>query len=567
MTNTSPLRLWTLLSRQRRRVAVATAWSLVNTFFDFLPEILIGLAVDTVIHPRTSFLASIGIAGAWHQILLVATIACTTWALESASQYLYMIGWRDVAQNLQHDLRCQLTRHVLSLRVKVFEARSTAELSTVVNDDVNQLERFMNDGIHSILSLTTGSLLVFAVYAVFSPMTALIAIAPVPLIVALSVVYRRRIDDRFVKVRRLAGAIGDALSNGLRGFLTIRAFDRHEWEISRVARQSEAYRQESIAAARLSAGYVPALRLIIVTGFAGVMLYGGHLCIDGKLPVAAYSTLVFLTQRLLWPMASLAGLVENYQKMRSSLTRIGDVLSLERVDAHHNVVAAAGPIGKSSVTVSLKDVSFGYRDNQALWRLNMDIPQGQRIAVVGRSGTGKSTLLKLLLGFYEPSGGLVRLSKDGTTRAPAQARDVLSYVSQEPYLFSGSIAENIRYGSPAATDAEIEEVCSALDLHEFIAALPDAYATQVGEGGGLLSGGQRQRLAIGRALLRRSNVLLLDEHTSALDVESTRHVEAAVRRFARGRTVVVVTHRLEDQRGFDHVIDFDEATSTAPLAA
>lgn len=541
--------LWRLVLSQPRAFAGATAWSVTNTFFDFLPEVMVGLAVDSAVQGQKSLLGSMGIVDPWHQILLITAAAFLAWGVESWSQYRYMIAWRSLAQNLQHQLRQRLARHVLGMRMDVFERRSTADLTTVMNDDVNQIERFISDGIHSILSLIVGFCLVFAFFATMSPVAAMLAVLPAPLVVIISRLYRRRIDSRFLSLRRYSGAISDAISNGLRGFMTIRAFGQADWEVERISRQSATYRQAAIAAARLSAGYVPVLRMAIVFGFAGVLLYGGHLAVSGEIAVAAYGTLVFLTQRLLWPMASMALLVEGYQKMQASLVRIGELLAL---DIHCPISKMPDRNHEGGPVLIIDDLTFGYEKSNPLWTLNLNVSAGERVAVVGRSGSGKSTLLKIILGFYEPTVGQVIVSHHGK---PAAGASGISYVGQHPYMFSGSIADNLRYGNLTATDEELVAVCKALGLHDFISALPDGYRSALGEDGCLLSGGQRQRLAIGRALLRQSSVLLMDEPTSALDRDSAQRVFEALRRHCQDRAVIVVTHRADEHCEFDRVVD------------
>lgn len=537
---------------RRLQLLVVSAYSALNTLFDVLPEILIGFAIDTVVNRENSFLASMGISDVTHQMVLLALVTFVVWALESLFQYLYIRGWRGFAQDVQHAARLDLYKHLQSLRMDVIEEQSKANLANVATEDINQFERFLNDGIHSVISLVLSFVFVAGTFLYFSPAIAAAAMLPIPAIIWLSVRYKRRIEAEYVAVRESAGELSSVLNNNLLGIATIRTSGRESYESGRLEWYSNQYGLKNRSCIRLSAGYVPALRMLIVTGFIGVLLLGGVMALKGEIPIGAYGTLVFLTQRLLWPMASLGGVVESYQRMLASVHRIVNTYGLEVVavsdgNAQHGVTARG--------EIDFENVDFGYRgQDNLLTGLNLNIAAGSTVAITGRSGAGKSTLLKLMLGFYQPDSGRIAIDGINVSEISDLHHGWISYVGQDPFLFRGTLLENLRYGNFIATIEEIENVCRHVGIYEFIASLPDKFETNVGEGGSKISGGQRQRIELCRALLRPTKILLLDEFTSALDRESEAEVHRAVKLLAHGRTVVVVTHNIQHRAIFDKVI-------------
>jgi len=337
--------------------------------------------------------------------------------------------------------------------------------------------------------------------------------------------------------------------------MTIKSFRREGYEEQRIADKSLAYLQHSIEAGRLSALYVPSLRMVIVLGFVAVLLYGGILVFRGELAVGAYSACIFLTQRLLWPMASLASMVELYQRTMASVDRVAVLFAMESVQAAD--LDATLEFGDGSVEFTR--VSFAYATGEVVFsNLSFRVAHGKSLAIVGQSGVGKSTILKLILGLYSPSGGRISVGGVDIAEINAAQRSVISYVGQDVYLFAGSVLENIRYGRASATDAEVIEVCRQVGADRFIEQLPDGYRTDIGEAGSRLSGGQKQRIGICRALLRNAKVILLDEYTSALDRDSEAQVEQAVRDAGRNCTLIVVTHKTGSLAQYDQVLHLDE---------
>jgi ATP-binding cassette subfamily B protein len=540
-------RLWRYAARHRGRVLWATTLSVLNKVFDVAPEILIGAAVDVVVRSEASFVADVtGITDRWHQLLLLAGLNVVIWLLESLTEYGYSIAWRNLAQTVQHEARVDAYAHVQRLELAYFEDSSTGGLMSILNDDVNQLERFLDVGANEIIRTVVNVVLVGIVFLIASPLLTAVAFAPIPIILWGSFLYQKRLEPRYADVRARVGHLNGTLANNLGGIATIKAFTAEEREAARVAADSDAYRGSNREAIRFSSAFVPLIRVAILAGFTCTLLIGGKAALDGSLAVGLYSVLVFMTQRLLWPLTRLGETFDLYQRAMASTRRILDLLALEP-----RIISGARTLpAPARGEVAFRDVRFAYGDGEAVLRgLDVDIPAGETHAVVGVTGAGKSTIVKLLLRFYEPTEGQVTVDgMDISKLSFASLRGAIGFVSQDVFLFDGTVRENLAYGRPDATDDEIEEAARLAEAHDFVAALPQGYDTMVGERGQRLSGGQRQRLSIARAILRDPAILVLDEATSSVDNETEAAIQRSLETVSRDRTTIVIAHRLSTVR-------------------
>jgi ATP-binding cassette subfamily B protein len=557
MKPTSPLRrLWRYGSAYRGQIVLASIFSFLNKAFDLAPPFLIGLAVDVVANQGDSFLAGLGIEDPKMQIVAIAIVTFIVWGFESLFDYLAEVKWRNLAQAIEHDLRVDTYEHLQELDIEYFENRSTGDLMAVLNDDVNQLERFLDVGANEVIQLGTTVILIGAVFFAIAPSIALLAFLPIPLILWGSMYYQRRIEPRYAAVREEAAAINSQLSNSIGGISTIKAFTAEGREVERIAVASDRYRSANRAAIRLSALFVPLIRIAILIGFTATLVWGGFLALDGDLNIGLYSVLVFLTQRLLWPLTRLGQTVDLYQRAMASTRRIFVVL-----DANPTIIDGVESVSTeaSRGAITFDTVSFSYDEGHpVLSDVSITLEPSQTTAFVGSTGSGKTTIVKLLLRFYDPDSGTIRI--DGTdisTLEQAELRQMMALVSQDVFLFYGTVAENIAYGAPDAPKEAIEQAARAAEAHDFITSLPDGYETIVGERGQKLSGGQRQRLSIARALLTGSPILILDEATSAVDNETEAAIQRSLARVGHNRTMVVIAHRLSTIRHADiiYVVD------------
>jgi ATP-binding cassette subfamily B protein len=551
------MRLLRYARGHRRRVWLASLCSVMNKLFDVMPEILIGMAIDVVVRQRQSFVADLGISDPFHQILFLGAITILVWALESLFEFLLLVLWRNLSQSLQHDLRMDAYSHVQDLDMAWFENTSTGKLVAILNDDVNQLERFLDGGANAMIQVVTSVVAVGSVFFYVSPKIALLAFTPVPVILIGAFWFQRRAQPLYARVREKVGMLSTRLANNISGIATIKSFTREKHELEKLGQESRDYVVANRGAIRVSSAFIPIIRMAILAGFVATLIYGGKLTLDGQLNAGAYSVLVFLTQRLLWPLTRLAETVDLFERAMASTRRI---LNLIEVPVKTRSGTTALPVGQVRGELKFEHVDFAYTEGAAvLHDINMHIEPGETVAVVGQTGSGKSTLMKLLLRFYSPTRGCIRL--DGTDLAELRIPDLrraFGLVSQDVFLFHGSVAENIAYGRPGADMAEIEAAAQAAEAHEFILRLPEGYDTIVGERGQKLSGGQRQRVSIARAVLKDPPVLILDEATSAVDNETEAAIQRSMRFITRGRTTLVVAHRLSTIVSADRIYVLDQ---------
>jgi ATP-binding cassette subfamily B protein len=541
-------RLLAYAKSYRRQIWAATLCSLLNKLCDLAPPALIGIAVDVVVQQQDSVLARFGVTSIAGQLGLLTAISAVIWAFESIFEYAYARLWRNLAQTIQHDLRLDVYSHLQSLEMEYFESNSTGRLMSIVNDDINQLERFLDYGANEVLQVAATVVLIGGAYFILAPGVAWLAMLPMPFILWGSIAFQRLLAPRYAEVREQASLLNSRLSNNFSGILTIKSFTTEDDELDRIRQESEAYRQSNERAIALSSAFVPLIRILILIGFSATLFLGGLAVAGGSLSVGSYSVLVYLIQRLLWPLTRLGETLDQYQRAMASTNRVMDLLD----------TPVASPPGYRALPTSqvrgeilIKDVTFAYRDRPpVVEHLSLEIPAGKTIAIVGSTGSGKSTLVKLLLRLYEIQAGSITL--DGIDLREIQLQDLrksIGLVSQDVFLFHGSVWDNITYGTPHAAPAEVIAAAKIAEAHDFIEQLPQGYETIVGERGQKLSGGQRQRLAIARAVLKNPPILILDEATSAVDNETEAAIQRSLEKITQNRTTVAIAH---DQHSAQH---------------
>ena len=554
MYSEHPLHRLFVFARPFRRAALlASIYSALNKFFDVLPELLIGVAVDVVVNKRASFLARMGIPDPLHQLLALVTLTIAVWVFESLFEYLYAIKWRGLAQDLQHTLRQAAYAHLQKLPPDTIARERSGRLMALMNEDVNQIERFLNTGANDLIQVFMSSLLVGAVFFFLTSSLAVLALLPIPLILGGAFWFQKRLAPRYAAARDAAATVSSRLNNNLAGMATIQAYTAEAFESEHVRAASDAFRARNAEAIRFSAAITPVIRMAILAGFVATMLYGGWLTLQGRLGVGSYSALVYLTQRLLWPLTRLADMTDLYQRAMASVNRVMDLLDTALpIRGTHTLDA------RLRGALRFENVRYAYDGRVAVDGVSFELPAGATVALVGGTGGGKTTLLKLLLRFIDPQSGQIEF--DGQNIAaidPAALRRAIGYVAQEPFLTDGTVADNIAYGDNAPDPAKVEAAARAAEAHRFIVALPYGYSSAVSERGAQLSGGQRQRIALARALYRDPAILVLDEATSAVDNETEAAIQHSLAHAARGRSTLVVAHRLSTVRHADtiHVLE------------
>jgi len=541
----------------RSRLVLASACSVLNKLFDVAPEILIGVAIDVVVRGKASFVAALGVTEPLSQVYLLGALTLLIWVCESLFEFAYLVLWRGLAQDLQHTLRTSTYAHVQRLDQAYFEDRSSGSLVAILNDDVNQLERFLNGGASDLIQVFVTVVACGAVFFAISPLLAALAFVPIPVILWGAFLFQRRAGPRYDRVRERVAALSARLNNNLSGIATIRSFAAEERELQRLGEDSAAYVAANRDAIRLSSSFVPLIRMAILFGFLCTFVVGGRLVLEGTLQAGFYAVLVFLTQRLLWPLTRLAETVDLYERAMASTRRI---LGLLETPLHIADAAVAVPAAAARGAIDLRGLRFAYAEGpEVLCGIDLHIAAGTTVALVGATGGGKSSLVKLLMRFYEPTAGRIELDGRALADYPLEwLRRQIGWVAQDVFLFEGTVRENLAYGRPEAGFDALVAAARAADAHEFIARLPQGYDTPVGERGVKLSGGQRQRLSIARALLKDPPILLLDEATSAVDNETEAAIQRSLRRIAHQRTVVVIAHRLSTIVHADRIVVLDQ---------
>ncbi|MDB9375672.1 ABC transporter ATP-binding protein [Nodularia sphaerocarpa] len=545
----SPLqRLLNYGEKYRPQIYQATTYSIINTILDLAPPWLIGVAVDILVQEQDSFIGKFGITEVLWQFALLSLITVIVWIFESLSEYAYNRLWRNLAQNIQHNLRLDAYDHLQELESAYFEDSSTGGLMSILGDDINQLEDFLNGGANEIIQVTTSFIILIGGAFFILPLNiTLAAMLPMPFILWGSLVYQKRLEPRYADVREKVSFLNSRLANNISGITTIKSFTAEKYESARLATESEAYKKSNAKAIKLSAAFVPVIRMLVLVGFTALLFLGGMAAYSGKISIGNYSVLLVLVQRLLWPLVFLGETFDRYQRAMASTKRVMDLL-----DTPIQIITGDMPLVVEEVQgeVEFKDITFAYGNSGTIIKdLSLHIPAGKTIAVVGSTGSGKSTLVKLLLRFYDVSHGSITI--DGIDIQKFNLSDLrrsIGLVSQDVFLFHGTVAENIAYGTFDATDAAIIEAAKIAEAHDFILQLSQGYETIVGERGQKLSGGQRQRIAIARAVVKNPPILILDEATSAVDNETEAAIQRSLDKITVNRTTIAIAHRLSTIR-------------------
>jgi ATP-binding cassette subfamily B protein len=531
----------------------SVGFSVVNKVFDLAPPILVAWLIDSVSGNAPGWMSGIGMTEMFPQIVFVAILTVLIFGVESLSQWGFAYGFMTIAQDMQHRLRVDAYTRMQSREIRFFEEHRLGQTLAMLNDDVNQLERFLNNALNEIVQLCVLVLFAGAVLFSISPGLAVLGLLPLPVIVLGSLKFSRILEPRYRKVRASVGDVASRLENNIGGMTVIKSFTAERYEAARVEASSEGYRKANYNAIKLNAIFVPIIRMGIALGFAATIILGGWFVMRGTLTTGELVLFCMMIQRLLWPLTRLGQTFDEYQRAKASARRIFGLLDTPSTvqDSDHPVY-----LERARGDVEFDKVFFRYGDRApVLSGLSLTIKAGEMVGIAGTTGAGKSTLMKLLLRLYDVNEGTIRI--DGIDVRELRQHDLrqqIALVSQDVFLFHGTIRENIAY---PGIDVPIEQVIEAAghaQFHDFVASLPEGYETLVGERGIKLSGGQRQRLSIARALLKNAPILVLDEATSSVDTETERMIQLNLEELTAGRTALVIAHRLSTIRKADRIV-------------
>jgi ABC-type multidrug transport system fused ATPase/permease subunit len=541
--------LFSLLGPYRGRVILMLVSLAVATGAALAPPYLAGRAIDDGIRA--------GDTGALTVILvLFIAAALLNWGATYAQTYL--INW--VGQRALQDLRIELFQHLQRLSVGFYGRNKTGVLISRITNDVQALDQLVTEGISTLFSATLTLLGTAVILLFLDVQLALITFLTFPVLLVGSVAFRLASAGAYRLTREKIAAVTAYLQETLSGVRVVRAFGQEPRHKSRFAELNDEHRRVNMRTVHLNAAYFPSVELLSAVATAGILLYGGNQVLDGDsaVTIGVLASFVFYLQSFFDPIQSLSQLYTTYQAGMAALDKIFELMD-EEPDLVDKPDALELPRIRGEI--EFDDVTFAYSgDNPALCGIDLHIPPGQTVALVGATGAGKSTLAKLVARFYDPDHGRVLVDghdlRDVTEHS---LRSQLGIVPQEGFLFSGTIRDNIAFGRPDASDAEVREAAAAVGAQEFIGRLPEGYDTEVGERGGQLSAGQRQLVAFARAAAADPRILILDEATSNVDVRTESQIERGLRRLLAGRTALVIAHRLSTIRGAGRIVVLDRS--------
>ena len=572
-------------------VTVGLISSVFARALDLLPALLLAVAIDAIFGDAVfaEQVPFVILPEAWlpatadGQFRFVAIAIAASFAFGALFHWLRNWGFNAFSQEIQHDVRTATYDKMQRLDMEFFASKQTGEMMSVLSNDVNQLERFLNEGMNSATRLVVMVVGISVLLFWLNPQLALISLAPVPLIAAFTYIFVKKIQPKYAAVRSSVGKVNSRLENNLGGIGVIKSSNTEPYESERVDDVSRKYYETNWEAIWLRIRFFPTLQLISGIGFVLTFAVGGYWVFTGSGPGPFTGTLqtgtfvafILYTQQLVWPMAQFGQVINMYQRAAASSERIFGLMDeegrIERDEGAEALEVTEGAVeyddvsftyenyGVSNATGAGDDQRDGQDDETIIDDVSFEVDGGETVALVGPTGAGKSTVLKLLLRLYDVDEGAIRIDgQDIRAVSLSSLRQSMGYVGQESFLFYGSVEENITYGSFDASRDEIVTAAKAAEAHKFIQNLPDGYDTMVGERGVKLSGGQRQRVAIARAVLKDPDILVLDEATSDVDTETEMLIQRSIDDLTEDRTTFAIAHRLSTIKDADQILVLED---------
>ena len=557
--------IWRLIPyglQYKRRALIGILSNGMARFADLLPFVFIGFAVDYYAGNDTE-----GTFGVMRDFLDNTLFPLLTDDLAYGYGFLIFLGfsilavfqgiseycWQTLGYKVQHDLRLDATKSLIAMEASYYDLRQTGQLMSVLSADVNQLEDVISDASTSIIRILVTFLTAFLILILMSWKLAAVLFSPFVLIIPLVYLFSTRVQRKYRQQRESTGDITAVLENVISGISVVQAYNAQEWESQRVEKESTEYRDQAIGASKDRNRYLPGLYGIAGIAFGLLVTVGGYLTKSGDITTGQLVTFLLISTRMTMPMFIFGMLVNQLQKGEASARRVFALVDLEpTINDKEDAKELQGPIK----SIKFDDVHFTYpgTSTKVLRGISFEVNDGEFVGVMGHTGAGKTTILKLLMRYYEPQEGKVLVNGvDVQDLTLESVRAAMGFVSQEPFLFFGTLKENVAYNR----ESNDEEIMKALELagaSDFVNDFEDGLETMVGDRGTKLSGGQRARVSLARALLKNPSLLVLDEASSALDAETEKRIQENLIASGGGRTTIAVAHRLSTIRNAEEII-------------
>ena len=539
----SLLRVLSYLKPYKKAVSLTLGFAILTTLLDLIPPWIIKVIIDELVDGKKTSLIN------WVVVGLIGV-----YFLRNFLNYQRIMFNNRLEQNVVFDMRSNVYKALNQLSINFFENRSTGQLMSRVNDDVNYVERIFIDGVEqvvtAILTLTGITIILFYLHWKL----ALVALLPIPLLIWGASIYTKKAHSLYHKVRESAAKMNSRLQDSISGIREIFAFNRQSHEISLFEKKSREYCNSNLKVMSLWAIYSPAMMFLGSLGTALILLYGTELIYNNEITIGSLVAFIGYLALFYTPINQLHSVNHMLQHALASSERIFEII--DRQPDVKEIPNAFLPTTNMRGEIEFQEVTFAYTQNKPVIKnLSLNISSGNKIALVGHTGSGKSTLIKLLLRFYDTDLGKITIDNHNIKELKiSYLREQIGLVSQDPYLFNGTVAENILYGNVEANHEQMRKAAIAAHADDFVKGLPEEYDTRIGERGVKLSGGEKHRIAIARTLLKDPPILILDEATASVDTETELKIKEALSSLMARRTTILIAHRLSTLEGADRIL-------------
>ena len=525
-------------------------------FFDLMPFVAIGLAVDyfttdvlsgpQIVQDMVTGIHSNPAYG--YGILIFLGFLCLA-IFQGISEY----AWQTLGYNIQHDLRMDATRSLIAMEASYYDLRQTGQIMSVLSSDVNQLEDVVSDSSTSIIRIIITFVTAFIILVLMSWRLAAVLFGPILFIVPAVYWFSTRVQRKYRKQRESTGDIHAILENLISGISVVQAYNAEEWEAERVSVESGSYRDQAMGASKDRNRFIPMIYAVAGVAFGLLVTAGGYLASTDEITTGQLVTFLLISTRMTMPMFIFGILVNQLQRGEAAARRV-----FAAVDLEPTIVDEPGavPLEGGIQTIEFNDVFFTYPNTsiKVLNGISFKVEGGDFLGIMGHTGAGKTTILKLIMRYYTPDSGEVLVNGQPITAYTLHSlREAIGFVSQDPFLFYGSVRDNVIYNQEA-TDAELEAALHMAGAWDFVQELEEGMNTLVGDRGAMLSGGQRARISLARALLKSPSLLILDEASSALDAETERRIQENLLSTGKDRATIAVAHRLSTIRNANEIL-------------